>query len=225
MGYQKPLLRKLLPKRGMCYRSGRSILRSPRFDTQIYRAWSKKAGSTNIFEDSSKGSHVVDLVLANMIKIARKPIISKHLKSRLTGDGFYNFAVAIKKETKWASSLRLGVFMELLYQIIHAHKMSALSEHGDKNQTDDYSLTVKEISGFLAEHQHDWSMAAQERENYLLTEAHVLRKEKVSIKTESSSRYCCKLICERRRAIPRNTSMMSCVTPLLRRRPPRDLTI
>ncbi|KAK8131524.1 hypothetical protein PG984_007962 [Apiospora sp. TS-2023a] len=183
MGYQKPVLRNLLPKRGMRYQSGRSILRCPRFDTQIYRAWSKKAGSTKIFEYSSKGSHVVDRVLANMIKVARKPSISQNLKSRLTGGGFYSFAIAIKKETVWAKKLKIGIFMEFLYQLIHAHKMSAQNEHGNEDQTDDCSLTVKEISGFLAEHQQDWSMAAQERENYLLTEAHVIGKSKVSIRT------------------------------------------
>ena len=175
MGYQKSLLRNLLPKRDMRYQSGRSILRCPHFDTQIYRAWSKKAGSAKIFEESSKGRHVVDRVLANMIKIARKPSVSKYLKSRLTGGGFYSFAIAIKKESRWAKKLKIGVFMEFLYQLIHAHKMSAMNEHGDKDQTEDCSLTVKEISGFLAEHQQDWSMAAQERENYLLTEAHVVR--------------------------------------------------
>ncbi|KAK8069084.1 hypothetical protein PG994_005700 [Apiospora phragmitis] len=180
MGYRKLPLHDLLPKHGMRYRAGRSILRSPRFDVQIYRAWSKKAGSTKIFKDLSKGSRVVDLVLANMIKVARKPSISKHLKSGLAGDGFYSFATAIKKETTWARKLRLGVFMELLYQLIHAHKMSALNEHGDKDQATEYSFTVKEISAFLAEHQQDWSMAAQERENYLLTEAHVFRQEKQS---------------------------------------------
>ncbi|KAK7932421.1 hypothetical protein PG985_003133 [Apiospora marii] len=193
MGYQKPLLRNLLPKRGMRYQSGRSILRCPRFDTQIYRAWSKKAGSTKIFEDSSKGGHVVDRVLANMIKVARKPSVSKNLKSSLTGGGFYSFAIAIKKETAWARKLRIGVFMEFFYQLIHAHKMSALNEHGDKDQAEDCSLTAKEISGFLAEHQQDWSMAAQERENYLLTEAHVLGKDKVSVGAERSSGNCRRL--------------------------------
>ncbi|KAK8085321.1 hypothetical protein PG997_006592 [Apiospora hydei] len=181
MGYRKLPLRDLLPKRGMRYRAGRSILRSPRFDFEIYRAWSKKAGSSKIFKDLNKGKRVVDRVLANMIKIARTPSVSKHLKSGLAGGGFYTFAVAIRKEIKWAKNLRLGSFMELLYQLIHAHKMSAIDEHGDKTHTDEYSLTVKEIAAFLAEHQQNWSMAAQERENYLLTEAHVLVTEKVSI--------------------------------------------
>ncbi|KAK8044643.1 hypothetical protein PG993_004667 [Apiospora rasikravindrae] len=180
MGYRKLPLHNLLPKRGMRYRAGRSILRSSRFDLEIYRAWSKKAGSSKIFKDFSKGSRLVDRVLANMIRVARSPSISKHLKSGLTGGGFYAFAIAIRKETKWAKNLRIGVFMELLYQLIHAHKMSVLDEHGDKTQDDGYSLTVQEISAFLEEHQRDWSMAAQERENYLLTEAHILGKEKVN---------------------------------------------
>ncbi|KAK8014134.1 hypothetical protein PG990_007430 [Apiospora arundinis] len=181
MGNQKLSLHDLMPKRGMRYRPGDSILRRGRHDAKIYRAWSNTAGSTKIFDDLSKGSRLVDRVLANMFKLARTPNVSKHLKSSLAGGGFFNFASAVQNETTWAKKLKTGIFMDLLYQLIHAHKMYALEEYGDKNQNDECSLTAKEISAFLAENQRDWQMAVLERENFLLTEAHFRRQQKITL--------------------------------------------
>lgn len=180
MRNRKSPLQDLMPKSGMQYRSGDSILQRPYFDFQIYNAWSKAAGSTSIFKNLAKGCHVVDKVLANMIKIARRPSINKHLRSSLSGDGFFRFAMAVRKETAWATKTNIYVFMELLYQLFYAHQMSVHNEHGENGKADDYSLTAKEISEFLAEHHVDWDMAAQEYENYLLMKTCVYSYKKAS---------------------------------------------